>query len=163
MEKENPDEEEKEFNLEDAPLTSIDSSDQDVIDGVILNSKEARKHDSLMRQLKSARGVVEVSNLVRLQPELIDQDACFGRLERMFIDDLLDCDTEELTMDSKIKINDEGNEFLYQGGYSRLRRKMIRELTEETKEPIGQYLIPVSIFVALIGLLYLLLVIVWKA
>ena len=163
MQKEDSYEEEEDFEITDESSQGLDSEEQEVIDDVVGDSREARKHDSLMRQLKSARGEVEVTNLIQLQPELVDQDACFKRLLRMFKDDLLDCDTEELTKESKIKISEEGNEFLYQGGYSRLRRKMIRELTEETKEPVGQYLIPILLFILLMVLLYFLLPLVWVA
>ena len=123
---------------------------------------EAKKHDSLMRQLKSARGEVQVSHLVELQPENGDKKKCYDRLEQLFADGYLNCHTEDLQMESMITLSTEGNEFLYRGGYSRLRRKMICEATEQTKEPIWQYIVPILLFVLLLAALYFVLPLVWK-
>lgn len=121
--------------------------------------ERAKKMDKLLRQLKSAKGFVDMESLISLQPEQKDKDLAREVLVEMLDDGIIESDSGELTSNSKVKITVEGNEFLYKGGYKAKHRKPREE--DHRPEPLLPYMIGVLIFAGLIAFLYYLLPVLW--
>ncbi len=120
---------------------------------------EAKRKDKILRQLKSGGGYVDMESLISLQPERKDKEFARVALKAMLKEGIIECDTEEISSTSKIKLTVEGNEFLYAGGYKRKERKP--KVEDHRPEPIMPYLITILIFGLLIAFLYYLLPVIW--